>query len=107
MPSKIEFTRTALQDLDAIWDYISNELENPIAAQRTVDGILDAVELLASFPESGQQLVFEDGLESGYRFVVHKKYMAFYRINAMQVISIDRVLYGGQDYVQMLFPELQ
>ena len=51
MPSKIEYTRTALQDLDAIWDYISNKLENPIAAQHTVDGILDAIALLASFPE--------------------------------------------------------
>ena len=107
MPSKIEYTRTALQDLDAIWDYISNKLENPIVAQHTVDGILDAIELLANFPESGQKLVFEGGLESGYRFIVHKKYMAFYRINAMQVISIDRILYGSQDYIRMLFPDLQ
>ena len=106
MPSKIEYSRMALRDLDAIWDYIANKLENSTAAQRTVDGILDAVALLARFPESGQKLVFDDGLESGYRFIVYKKYMAFYRINAAQVMSIDRVLYGGQDYVRMLFPQL-
>ena len=106
MQNKIEYSPKALKDLDEIWDYIAHDLNNAIAAQHTIDGILDTVDLLSEFPESGQKLIFDGGLESGFRFVLYKKYMAFYRIQAENVIYIDRVVYGGRDHLQLLFPEL-
>ena len=72
MQSKIDYSPRALKDLDEIWDYIEVELCNPSAAQNTVDGIMDKVEGIAAFPESGAKLVFENGLDSGYRYVVFK-----------------------------------
>lgn len=105
MQSKIDYSPRALKDLDEIWDYIEFELCNPSAAQNTVDGIMDKVDGIASFPESGAKLVFENGLDSGYRYVVFKNYLAFYRVRANNVVYVDRVIYGGRDYMRILFPE--
>lgn len=98
MQSKIDYSPRALKDLDEIWDYIEFELCNPSAAQNTVDGIMDKVDGIASFPESGAKLVFENGLDSGYRYVVFKNYLAFYRLRPNNVVYVDRVIYGGRDY---------
>lgn len=105
MQSKIEYSPRALKDLDEIWDYIEVKLCNPSAAQNTVDGIMDRVDGIASFPESGSKLEFENGLNSGYRYVVFKNYLAFYRLKPNDVVYVDRVIYGGRDYMSILFPE--
>ncbi len=105
MQSKIDYSPRALKDLDEILDYIEFELCNPIAAQNTVNGIMDKVDGLASFPESGAKLEFENGIDSGYRYVVFKNYIAFYRLRLDNTVYVDRVLYCGRDYMRMLFPE--
>lgn len=105
MQSKIEYSPRALKDLDEIWDYIEVELCNLSAAQNTVDGIMDRVDGIASFPESGSKLEFENGLNSGYRYVVFKNYLAFYRLKPNDIVYVDRVIYGGRDYMSILFPE--
>ncbi len=106
MPSKVLYSKEALKDLDAIWNYIESDLSNPVAAEHTVTGIMDKIDAVAAFPESGSKLIFDNGLESGYRFVIYKHYLAFYKLKAEQTICINRVLYGGQDYMKLLFPEL-
>lgn len=105
MQSKIAYSPRALKDLDEIWNYIEFELCNPIAAQNTVNGIMDKVDGIASFPESGAKLEFENGLDSGYRYVVFKNYIAFYRLKSENVVYVDRVSYCGRDYMGILFPE--
>lgn len=105
MQSKIDYSPRALKDLDEIWDYIEFELCNSIAAQNTVNGIMDKVDGLASFPETGAKLEFEDGIDSGYRYVVFKNYIAFYRLRLDNTVYVDRVLYCGRDYMRILFPE--
>ena len=104
MQSKVEYSPKAVRDLDEIWDYIENELCNPSAAQNTVDGIMDKIDDLAMFPESGAKLEFDNGLESGYRFVVFKNYLAFYRLRPDNVVYVDRVIYAVRDYMRILFP---
>ena len=105
MQSKIEYSPRALKDLDELWDYIEVELCNPSAAQNTVDGIMYRVDGIASFPESGSNMEFENGLNSGYRYVVFKNYLAFYRLKPNDIVYVDRVIYGGRDYMSILFPE--
>lgn len=105
MQSKIDYSPRALKDLDEIWDYIEFKLCNPIAAKNTVNGIMDKVDGLASFSESGAKLEFEDGIESGYRYVVFKNYIVFYRLRLDNTVYVDRVLYCGRDYMRILFPE--
>ena len=65
MQSKIDYSPRALKDLDEIWDYIEFELCNPSAAQNTVDGIMDKVDGIASFPESGAKLYLKTDLIVG------------------------------------------
>lgn len=105
MHNKILYSPLALKDLDAIWDYITNELMSPSAAENTVNGIIDRIDGLDGFPETGSRLLFDNGLDSGYRFINFKNYMAFYHIQ-MELIYVDRVMYGKQDYMKTLFPDM-
>ena len=102
--AEIHYSPTALNDLDEIWTYISQNLCSPIAAQNTIDGIMDAVDMLTEQPEMGAPLYFVSGLNSGYRYVIHGNYMAFYRSNRTDVY-VDRVLYGKSDYMRVLFKD--
>lgn len=105
MQNKIQYSSLALQDLDEIWDYITYELKNSSAADKTVNGIMDCVDDLSCFPESGAKLLFDHYLDSGYRFVIYKNYMAFYHIQ-VDCVYIDRIMYGKRDYVIVLFPDI-
>ena len=106
MQRRIEYSPRALKDLDGIWDYIEKELCNPSAAQNTVEGIMDKIDILMSFPEAGAKLEFENGLNSGYRYVSFKNYLAFYRFRSDGIVYIDRVVYSGRDYMRILFPNI-
>ena len=81
-------------------------LNSAIRVQNTVNGIMDKVDGIVAFPESGAKLEFENGLDSGYRYVVFKNYLAFYRLRPNNVVYVDRVIYGGRDYMRILFPGL-
>ncbi len=106
MPGKVEYSPRAIRDLDEIWDYIDKNLGNTDAAQRTVSGIMDSIDSIAAFPKSGPKLIFEDVPESGYRFIVYKHYMAFYRLKPDDTLYVDRIVYGRRDYMSLLFPDL-
>ena len=93
MQSRIDYSPRTLKDLDEIWDYIEFELCNPGAAQNTVDGIIDRIDGLASFPESGARLEFENGLDSGYHYVVFKNYLAFYRLRQNNVDFVESLAF--------------
>ncbi len=88
--------------MDEIWDYIALDLQNPLAAQRVIDGILDAVDLLENFAESGAPLSSITDVETDYRFLVSGHYLVFYRVGN-GVVYVDRVLYGRRDYLRLLF----
>lgn len=104
MYNKIKYSPMALKDLDEIWEYITEELMNPSAAENTVNGIMDSIDALEDFPEAGAKLLFNGDLDSGYRFVIYKNYMSFYHIQS-DGIYVDRVIYGKRDYMKVLFPD--
>lgn len=106
MPGKVEYSPRAIRDLDEIWDYIDKNLGNTDAAQRIVSGIMDSIDSIAAFPKSGPKLIFEDVPESGYRFIVYKHYMDFYRLKPDDTLYVDRIVYGRRDYMSLLFPDL-
>jgi len=47
------FHPDARDDLDEIWDYIA--ANNPVAADRVITEILDAIRALVPFPQSGHR----------------------------------------------------
>ena len=98
---KIHYSEAALIDLDSIWEYITFELKNPDAAINTVNGVMDAIERLSEYPVSGTPLNMLLDIESDYRFVIYRNYLAFYHLQD-NAVNIDRVLYKGQDCVKAL-----
>lgn len=101
MKYNINYSPKALQDLDEIWEYISKDLFNPEAAENVVTSILDAVDVLGDFPESGAPLEPHINLDSPYRFVTSGNYIAFYRFEE-NTVFVDRVLYQKRNYVKLL-----
>ncbi len=106
MKYKIHYTKESRRDLDEIWDYISSELQNISAAERTVNRSMDAVDQLADFAEIGSPLSSIADVNSDYRFLVTGNYLTFYRVQSSNVY-VDRVLYGRRDYLRILFGEVQ
>ena len=105
MKHKIQYSKESLHDLDEIWDYIASELQNPIAAERIVNSIMDAVDQLADFAEVGAPLTSVADIESDYRFLVTGTYLNFYRVYENGVFVV-RVLYGRRDYLRILFGDM-
>ena len=103
--NKIVYSPKARNDLDEIWTYISEKLLNPSAAEATVNGILDTIDMLQAQAEIGKPLYFLSDLFSGYRFLVYKNYLAFYRTSE-DTVYIDRIIYGKRDYMRLLFRDL-
>ena len=87
---RLEWSRVACADRDAIFDYI--EAENRRAAVVTDDRIREAVEMLLRFPESGRA-----GRIEGTRELVigRTPYIAAYHIVG-DVIRVLRLLHGAQ-----------
>lgn len=106
MEHKIHYTSQAHRDVDEIWGYIAYDLQNETAAYRVVNEIFDTIdEQLELFPESGARVSSVSGTNHDVRFLVIGKYLAFYRVVENEV-CIDRILYGGRDYLRILFDDL-
>lgn len=100
MSKKIFYSPLAQQDLAEISDYIAEELGSPITAAGIVEEILDRVDLLAQFPESGTPLSSICSIQSSYRFVISHGYLAFYRV--LDAVYVDRILHQRRDYLRVL-----
>jgi toxin ParE1/3/4 len=71
------WTEPALQDLDAIADYIA--LDNPLAARELVQRVLQRVEQLQAYPESGSRPPELRWSSRRYRQIVEPPCRVFYR----------------------------
>jgi len=103
---KLRYTPEAIEDLRKITGYIRNVLKNPSAAKRIGKAILDACSILKSQPKAGYSLKTKVNLDTNLRVLVCEKYLVFYRIEKT-FVSIARILDGRQDYLRLLFSELQ
>ena len=97
----IRFTPRAVDDLDDIKHYVSDDLLNPKAANDLISIIFEKIRILKSFPLTGTQLRTEVSILNSYRFLLIKNYLVFYR-NDDKVISIIRVVYARRDYLALL-----
>ena len=78
------WTEPALQDLDAMADYIA--LEDPTAAARLVQRVFQHVEQLAKQPESGSRP--PEMRRSRYRQIVEPPRRIFYRYDGKNVLVL-------------------
>ena len=79
--AEIVWTEPALQDLDAIADYIA--LDDPPAARRLVQRVFQHVEQLAEHPGSGSRP--PEMRQSRYRQIVETPCRVFYRYDGARV----------------------
>jgi plasmid stabilization system protein ParE len=95
----IEILPLARDDLAEIYHYIA--LDNPEAALKTTDNIMEKIESLAIFPE--RCALVQDGFlaKQGYRKLSVGNYLVFFKIFQNTVI-VYRVLHGKRNYPKLL-----
>jgi len=97
---KLRVSVRAHNDLQGIWDYIS-EFSVP-SADKTVDAIVDAYMSLLEHPFRGRS---RDDLRPSLRNLVVNKYLVFYRVEN-EVIFVSRIIHGARD-LESIFKEEQ
>ena len=99
MPQILQ-TRTAVRDLDAIWDYIAIENAHPEAANELIDEFDTSYRLLSTNPLLGQSV---EWLSANLRrFAVRENYIIFYE-PIPDGILIVRVLHAARNITASLF----
>ena len=96
--AKVVWADPAIEDLDAIADYIA--LENPAAAHQLVQQVFSAVQTLQKFPQMGSLPAELGGLP--YRQLIVPPCRIFYRIEENNVYIVH-ILRGEQLVRKELF----
>jgi len=97
---KVVFLPASQQDLAELLSYIRNELQNPTAADNIAAKILQRIQSLGSFPETGASLENIDPQLGNYHYLVVDNYLIIY--NVANQVEIVRILYARSDYMQLL-----
>jgi len=82
--TKLIWSPQSLHDLEAIRDYVA--ADSPRYAALVVERIIQGVERLTSFPESGR--VVPEGNDPQLREVIVRPYRVVYRIRGPQVLVL-------------------
>ena len=97
---KIHYSKTAIRDLDRIWNDVFEVSKSYDVTEKYIDELLDKIEVKSEHLQSGSPLYYQNSF-TGYYFVVYKAYLAFYRIDSNRLL-VDRVLLSKSDYIQKL-----
>jgi plasmid stabilization system protein ParE len=103
---RLSLAAEARRDLKGIQAYIGEEQESPQAALDVIEKILDRIENLIQFPDTGTLLAPKLGVETNYRYVKASGYLIFYRHENEQIF-IDRIIHRKRDYISILEPSLK
>lgn len=101
MKYKIEILPTALEDLKQIEDYSALQFDMDTAI-KVVNHILDVIERLEKFPDTGT-LTPDKWLNTrGYRMVIIKHYVAIYRM-IETAVYIYHIADTRTEYTKLFF----
>lgn len=104
---KLKYTPEAISDIQEIQRYIKNTFHNPAAAKRISKMILSACSSLKAFPESGVSIESKTGFKTDLRMLICENWIAFYCIEGgSNMVSVSRIIDGRQDYMRILFSEM-
>ncbi|MBR4410753.1 MAG: type II toxin-antitoxin system RelE/ParE family toxin [Firmicutes bacterium] len=98
---RVTISKSALTDMEEIYDYISEELKAPGNAMKQYERIAKAIETLEFFPERCKCI--EDKFLSAHklRILIADRYSVIFTIQDNSVIVV-RVLYSASDINQRL-----
>ena len=103
MPEPV-LSAEARRDLKSIQDYITDEQESPQTALKVIENILERIERLINFPDTGTLLSGKVNIPTNYRYVRAASYLIFYR-HENEKIFVDRIIHEKRNYITILFPE--
>jgi toxin ParE1/3/4 len=96
MPRRIERSRSALANFDAIYEFIARD--NSRAAAEVLRALDQSIQLLASQPQLARDFRHR---RLRLRLLTHGEYIVFYR-ESPRVIEIIRVIHGRRNIPDML-----
>ena len=99
MTRAVRVLRRAQRDLQQVYDLVAREA--PLRADRFIDELLAAVESLQELADRGATPRDPTLRDQGYRFLVHGRYLVFYKVLPRQV-RVYRVLDGRRAYRGLL-----
>ena len=95
---KVNYTEDAAQDLQGIFDYISDVLLEPVTAVNQTDRIMDAADSLDHMPLRYRLYNKELWRSRGLRVMPVDNYLVFYLPDeTKKTVAIIRIMYGGRD----------
>jgi len=95
----VRVLRRAQRDLQEIHDYVA--IEAAPHASPLVEGLLEAIESLAQFSDRGVLPRDEALRQRGFRYLVRRQYLIFYKVLRAQV-RVYRVVHGKRAYRDIL-----
>ena len=99
----IEYLPIAKSDMVDIAKYIGVKLENPEAAERLAEKMIEAAEKLTDMPYKCPVYIPVKPLRHEYRKLIVQNYIMFYWVDEdKKRITIARVDYSGRDYENLL-----
>ena len=102
MEFEVEFTDKCIEEMNEIYEYISNNLKENMAAKRLMKEVADKVLDLANAPEIYMKIGKVDKLKREYHRMVVKNYVVLYTIDfEKRKVYISRMIYGRRDYLKM------
>lgn len=98
IPWNVYYTEDAEQDLQGIFDYISDVLLEPVTAANQINRIMDAADSLDHLPFRYRLYDKEPWRTRGLRVLPVDNYLVFYcPVESRKAVAIIRVMYGGRD----------
>ena len=94
----------ARRDLKDIQAYITDEQGSPQTALKVIEKILDRIERLLSFPDTGTLLSPKVNFPTNYRYAQADGFLIFYR-HENKKLFVDRIIHSKRDYIAILFSE--
>jgi len=95
----VRVLKRALREISGIYEYIRTDKED--AALKVYKEIKEAIAGLSDFPFRGSAVDKNDRSMNGYRFVMVKPYIIFYKISSRNV-TVYHVIDGKRDYMKIL-----
>ncbi len=100
---KIIIEKHAQNDIESIYNYISNNLVNKEAAIKLLNKINDKFNSITLFPKSAPLINNNYVKNKNIRKLLIDNYIAFYEVDDINnEIRIIRVMYGMQNYIDIL-----
>ena len=100
---KLEYLPVARRDMIEIVRYISQELQNPTAADQLAMELIEAGDSIPKFPYVNPAFIPIRPLKHEYRKLLVQNYFMFYWVDEVKkLVTVARVVYARRDYKRLL-----